>query len=151
MASGKWHQGTYEVVNKEKYLGNSAPVFRSSWEKRTMYYLDHNENIIKWGSEIITIPYFYTIDSKVHKYIVDFYAEVKTKNNKITKMLIEVKPSDQVDYPKMPKKKTQKALKNFKHRYLMVEKNKCKWSAAEQYCKQYGYEFKIITEKELFS
>lgn len=149
--SSKWYQGIYKVENKKKYLGNSDPIYRSSWERKAMWYMDHNENIVRWGSEIITIPYFYTVDNKVHKYIVDFYAEAKAKNNKIKKLLIEVKPSDQVDYPKVPKNKTQKAMKNYQTRYLMVEKNKCKWSAANQFCKQNGYEFKIITEHELFS
>jgi hypothetical protein len=149
--AGKWYQGVYDVQNKKKYMGNSAPIYRSSWEKRAMWWLDNNENIIRWGSEIITIPYFYTVDNKVHKYIVDFYAEAKSKGNKIIKILIEVKPSDQCEYPKMPKKRTQKSLKNYRNRYLMVEKNKCKWTAAEQYCKHNGYEFKIITEHELFS
>lgn len=156
MARGKWLQKRYDVVNKSKYIGvisDKLPFYRSSWEKRFMYYCDMNTNVIRWASESIVIPYFYEVDQKVHKYVTDFYVEMRTRDGSIKKYVIEVKPSDQVPgmaSTKPPKRKTAKALANYKNRMETLRKNQSKWDFARKYCQKKGYEFKVITEKDMF-
>lgn len=145
-----WYQGIYEVVNKNKYIGNSKPIYRSSWEKRLFFFADTNTNVVRWGSEIIVIPYYYNVDKKMHRYYTDLYVEIKQNDGKIKKYVVELKPSDQLEYPVEPKRKTTKSMQSYKYKLLTAEKNKCKFAAAKQYCETNGYEFKIITEKELF-
>lgn len=147
---GEWFKGTYEVINKEKYIGKKAPIFRSSWERRMMYWCDMNINVIKWGSESIAIPYFYPIDKKVHKYYPDFYVEIRVKDGSIQKYITEVKPKKKTKPPKKPKNKNRKA--NNTYDYLMAEwiMNNAKWEAAVALCESKGIKFNIITEDHLF-
>ena len=152
MAQGSWLQGTYNPINREKYIGVKNPIFRSSWEKRMFYYCDTNSNVLKWGSEIINVPYYFVLDQKTHKYYTDLYMEVRKKDGSIKKYVVEIKPSDQ-DYrnpPKPPKRKTTKSMKNYNNKLITLKRNECKWKAAEEFCKKRGYEFIIITEKDLF-
>jgi hypothetical protein len=49
--------------------------------------------------------------------------------------------------PPKPGRNTKSLLR----RQAEYVKNRAKWQAAEQWCKKKGYEFCILTEKELFS
>jgi len=53
----RFAQGVYTVINREKYVGNGLPRFRSSWEFNFMSFLDTNTNVLQWVSESIRIPY----------------------------------------------------------------------------------------------
>lgn len=157
----KSYKGIYKIKNKKKYIGKQDPIYRSSWESRVCYFLDHNPNVVRWGYEIISIPYT-SIDNKIHTYILDFYAEMKTKDGKIEKYLLEVKPQkdgpiiDQngnfvfPNKPKKPKINNRKSLKNYMYNMSMYMKNYKKWLAAQAYCKSNGLKFKIITENSIF-
>ena len=59
IGGGKYKQGKYRVINENKYTGGNVNdvVYRSSYEMTFCNYLDHNKDIIKWGAEIIVIPY----------------------------------------------------------------------------------------------
>jgi hypothetical protein len=58
----------------EKYIVNYKNIiYRSLWELKFMNYCDLNENIIKWSSEEIWIPYVSPLDNRCHKYFPDFY------------------------------------------------------------------------------
>jgi hypothetical protein len=149
---GKWEKGTYKIINKEKYIGDKEPIFRSSWEKRFMYYCDMHKNILKWGSECVVIPYMW-IDGKVHRYYVDFFVELINATGQKERMLIEVKPKNQVpelNKPVPPKRKTQKSMFNFNEKLTALNKNKLKWESAEAFCKKKGWTFKVITEDDIF-
>jgi hypothetical protein len=148
---GNWVQSKYTPVNREKYIGSKDPVCRSSWERKACIYLDTNENILEWGSECLIIQYYNPIDGKNHKYYPDFYCRVKKRDGTFAEYIIEIKPIAQSVAPKIPKKKTAKALENYRAAQQVVMKNKFKWEAAETYCNKHGYEFKVITENELFS
>lgn len=148
--NGKYDQNTYPVVYKEKYVGKTAPFYRSSYEKRIFYWCDHNDNVVQWSSEYLIIPYLFRLDGKQHKYYPDVVARIRT-NDGIKTFVIEVKPLKQTMRPKPPKNKNAKALKRYKDEMVMFIKNEDKWSAASQYCKEHGYVFKIITENELFN
>ena len=68
------------------------------------------------------------------------------KLNNGDEFLIEVKPSAQLKKPKAPKRKTTKSVKSYKYAYEMYVTNMCKIKYAEEYCKQRGWEYKIVTE-----
>lgn len=146
----RYFQRFFIPKNPQKYVGKITEIFaRSSWEIIFMKYLDETPGILKWSSESIIIPYFYHIDGKMHRYFVDFYFEARSSDKSIHKYLIEIKPHSQTNPPVAPKNKNQKALARFVEEHKTWEKNKAKWSAAREYSKKNGIEFKIITEKHL--
>ena len=110
-----------------------------------MVYCDRNDKIIEWGSEEIVIPYRSPIDGKIHRYFPDFYIKVKQQNGSVKKMLIEIKPYNQTQPPKIPKKKTSKFLNEVKTWGI----NQAKWKAANEFCLDRQMDFKILTEHEL--
>jgi hypothetical protein len=106
-----------------------------------MLYCDRTEDVVNWASEEISIPYISPIDKKLHRYYPDFI--VKTAKGR--KLIIEIKPYRQTAQPKAPKRKTKAYLRE----QLEYIKNNAKWKAAKAFCEDKGFEFKIITEKEL--
>ena len=110
-----------------------------------MIFCDSTQSILKWASEEIIIPYFYSIDKKVHKYYVDFIMQLKENDGSLKTYMIEIKPYIQTIEPKK-RKCTKKYIKEL----VEWEKNKSKWLSADKYAKDKNWEFKILTEKELF-
>ena len=108
-----WYQGAFVPKNTNKCINKTAIQYRSSWECRFCNWLDQNQSVQKWGYEVVSIPYRYDVDGRVHTYIVDFYAEILNRDNKIDKYLIEIKPKNQGEKPLMPKKKSMKSMKNY--------------------------------------
>ncbi len=138
--------GRYIIQNKEKYVANLQECqYRSSWELKYMKYLDTHPNIIEWGSENVIIPYYSPAEKKTRRYFVDFYVKVRTIDGEHKKYIIEVKPAEQCKPPRKPKKQTQGYIKKLKS-YVM---NQAKWKAARKWAEKRGWEFVIITEKEL--
>ena len=141
-----YKQGFFKPKFPNKYIGDPTDiVYRSGWEKRVMQSLDDNLNVLRWASEEVVIPYISPIDNRPHRYFVDFYVEAKLADGSIKKMLLEVKPAAQTQPPKSPKRKTKRYLSEV----MTYGVNEAKWKAATEYCKDRGWEFKIITEKEL--
>lgn len=145
-----FYTGTYVVKNKEKYIGNKNPTYRSSWECRLMRYMDDNINVIKWGYECISIQYINRIDTKIHRYFPDFYAEIINNQGELNKFIIEIKPLTQTSPPKQPKNNNQKAQKRYLNEASTYIINMCKWEACNDFCNKHGLIFKLVTEKELF-
>ena len=110
-----------------------------------MVYCDKNDKILEWGSEEIALPYRSPIDNKVHRYFPDFYIKVQENTGKIKRYLIEVKPHKQTQKPKKPKRQT----KNYLREVYEYAKNQAKWKAADEFCKDRLWEFKVMTENEL--
>jgi hypothetical protein len=110
-----------------------------------MVFCDTNSNILKWSSEEIAIPYYFNIDKKMHKYYVDFIVQIREKDGSVKTYLVEIKPSKQTKQPEK-KKNTKKYIREL----IEWEKNQCKWKSAIEYAKKKEWEFKIITENELF-
>lgn len=110
-----------------------------------MVYCDLNENILEWGSEEIALPYRSPIDNRVHRYFPDFYIKVKESTGQIKKYIIEIKPKKQTIEPKVQKKKT----KSYIYEVYEYAKNQAKWKAAEEFCKDRMWEFKVLTEEDL--
>lgn len=135
------YSGRFKPTNPQKYIGDHKNIiYRSSWECRVMSWLDKNPDIISWGSEELIIPYKSPVDGKYHRYFPDFI--VKTKNKT---MIIEVKPDRETREPK-PKKRI---TKQYLQEVMTYGVNQSKWKAAEEYCLDRGWEFKVITEKHL--
>lgn len=141
-----FHKRKFVPVFPEKYTGDpSNIIMRSSWETRFASWCDKNPSVIKWNSEETVVPYRCPTDNKIHRYFVDFKIQVASNDGKLKTYLVEVKPAKQCEPPVFPGRRTQRYLVES----LTFMKNQAKWSAAREYCKDRGWEFKIITEHEL--
>jgi hypothetical protein len=139
------YKGKYKPKNPEKYKGNPDNIiWRSTWEARVMKQLDENPNVLWWGSEELFIRYYNPIDNKIHRYFPDFVVKVKRKDETVMTYLLEVKPEAQTKPPKQ-KRKTKRYLEESKT-YVI---NQSKWKAATEFCKDHGWQFKVLTEKDL--
>ena len=146
------YKGKFKPKNPKKYKGNPTNIiYRSLLERRFMVYLDNNPSVLKWNSEEIIIPYVSPLDNRVHRYFPDFFMEYRNTRNVIVRTLIEVKPSIQTKPPN-PKRKLTKTGRKSK-RYLREVNayiiNDAKWKQAIKYCGERGWDWKIITEKEI--
>lgn len=140
------YRGKYYPSFPRKYKGDPTNIiYRSLWERKFMMYCDLNENIIEWGSEEIALPYRSPLDNRVHRYFPDFYIKVKENNGSLKRYLIEIKPKKQTVEPKVQKRKT----KSYIYEVTEYAKNMAKWKAAEEFCKDRMWEFKVLTEDEL--
>jgi len=140
------YKGKYQPSFPKKYRGDPTNiVYRSLWERTFMKYCDTNENILEWFSEEIAVPYRSPIDNKIHRYFPDFYIKVKESNGSIKKYIIEIKPKKQTVEPIPQKRKT----KGYIYEVYEYAKNQAKWKAAEEWCADRGYEFKVLTEDDL--
>lgn len=108
---------------------------------------DKDPQVIWWSSEETVIPYRSPLDNRVHRYYVDFTARLKTFNGGTKTILIEVKPYSQTVPPIIQESK--KKSKRYIQEVMTWGVNSAKWKAAKEYCKDRGYEFIIMTEKEL--
>ena len=136
------YKGKYIPINPKKYVGNSSQIiYRSLWERKLMVYCDRNDNIIEWGSEEVIVPYRSPWDGKMHRYFPDFWVE---KDNG-DELVIEVKPKQHLVPPKKPKRQTQKYLREMK----TFAVNQRKFEVAQEYCKNKGMKFQIMTQDEL--
>jgi hypothetical protein len=118
-------KGRYKPKNPHKYNGKVNKItYRSLWERRFMLYCDKSDQIFKWSSEELHIPYLSPKDGEWHNYYPDFV--VNTKDGR--EIVVEIKPSYQKNW----------AI------------NRAKWEAAQRFCDIHGFEFKVLTEHELF-
>lgn len=140
------YSGRFLPKNPQKYRGNPANIiYRSTWECRVMNWLDQNESILEWGSEEIVIPYRSPVDNKIHRYFPDFYVKVKQKDDTIKVMILEIKPEKQTRPPQKGKKVTKKYITEV----VTWGVNEAKWKAATEFCLDRGWQFKVLTEKDL--
>ena len=138
------YKGWFKPQNPKKYKGDpNGIVYRSSWELRVMKYLDENPKVIWWASEELYIPYVSPVDNRVHRYFPDFITRVK-QGDKESTLVLEVKPFKQTQQPTQKRKTRQ-----FIQETITYAINQEKWKAAELFCKEHGWQFKLITEKEL--
>jgi hypothetical protein len=140
------YKGRFKPKNPEKYKGNPTNIiYRSLWELRFMRHLDSHPSIELWSSEEIIIPYISPIDNRIHRYFPDFWIRAKDKNGTINTMLVEIKPMKQVKEPVRQDKITRRYINEVKTYGI----NSAKWKAAEKYCLDRNWQFKILTEKDL--
>lgn len=139
------YKGKFTPRNPQKYKGDpNNIIYRSTWEVRVMKYLDEHPNVIWWGSEELPIPYFSPVDKKKHRYFPDFITKMRKSDGTVMTYIIEVKPEKQTQ-PPTQKRKTKAYLQEA----ITYEVNKAKWFAAEEFCKDHGWQFLILTERHL--
>ena|ERR1700761_1073287 len=154
-----YKNGLYVPKHKDKIikLNNQGGLFyRSGLEQKFMIYLDYNENVIYWNTELIKIPYLKNAwNNKLkeenlteHSYFPDFYYEIKKKDGSISKVVAEVKPYKDTILPKLPDNPTLNQLKNFEYSMKEYSKNMDKWKFCYEWCKMKGYDFIIIPDKK---
>ena len=140
------YKGKYKVRCPYKYKGDPTKViYRSLWELKFMRYCDSNINILEWGSEEMYVWYRSPVDNRPHRYFPDFYIKARESDGKIKKYIIEVKPKKQTAPPPKPKRQT----KGYLREAFEYARNQAKWKAANEWCLDRGFEFKVLTEKEL--
>lgn len=132
--------GTYTPRHPEKYIGEHAAKYRSSWELNMMRFLDENKNIKKWGSEVLQIKYRHPITGKIKNYIPDFFVVYEDRAGQEHREIIEIKP----------RKQTVIEGRQSMYDKLSVAVNHAKWRAATAYCQAHGFTFRIVTEADLF-
>ena len=115
-------------------LSRTAIIYRSSYELKFIMWLENCDKVKGWASECIKIPYLY-IDGKTHTYYPDYFVEMMDG----TKMVVEIKPHNQ----------TQKPVNENCWAMREYAKNMCKWKATMEFCKNKGYQFKVLTEKTI--
>ena len=140
-----YKQGYYTPVNPDKYLNGDPIIYRSSWERKFCHWCDHNEEVIGWVSEPLSIKYFNTLDNKFHNYFPDFYIKME-REGVVEEYLVEIKPKAQLQKPKIPKKRTLKSMANFKRGYETYVKNLCKTKALQEMAKSRNYKVMLLTE-----
>ena len=144
------YQGRFKPKNPTKYMGDPTNIiYRSGWELKLMSYLDGHNNVIRWSSEEVVILYKSPIDGRRHRYFPDFYVEQINTNDNIDKILIEVKPKYQTIPPVVQTTKTKKPTKRYINEVKTWGVNQAKWIAAEEFCKDRGWKFQLMTEVEL--
>ena len=89
-----------------------------------MRHLDTNPDIVSWSYEKIAIPY---VSNKRTGKLRNYYPDFMVENSDGTKNIIEIKPSKKLSHVTV-KKKVQ---------------------AAEIWCSDHGFTYKILTEIEL--
>ena len=140
------YQGKFMPKNPSKYKGDlSNIIYRSGYELKFMNWCDLNSDVLEWGSEEVVIPYRSPLDNRVHRYFVDFLVKVKQTDNTCKMILVEVKPYRFTQEPKIPKRRTKRFINEVKQWGV----NLAKWESATEFCIDRGWEFKLITEKEL--
>jgi hypothetical protein len=110
---------------------NEKIIYRSSYEKRFILWLEKSEKVKHWGSECISIEYIGE-DGQKHHYWPDYIVEFVDGR----KFVFEVKPYSQTVQPDP----------RCEYAYREYKKNMLKWTAAKQFCERNGMHFKVITE-----
>ena len=102
---------------------------------------DQHPGILHWASESIKIPYYNPIKQRNSIYVPDFLLVYQDRTGNRRAEVIEVKPASQSSLKEAKTKGDQYAL----------AVNAAKWEAAVKFCKKNGMNFRVITERELFS
>ena len=140
------YKGKYTPENPQKYRGDTSKiVYRSSYEVRFFRWCDINTNVLAWSSEEVIIPYINPFDHQPHRYFVDAWIKVQTKNGDTKEYLVEIKPERYQVEPKIPKKRT----KQFLQEVVQWKVNQSKWKAARAFAKTRGWEFILVGETDL--
>lgn len=142
----KSYKGFFRPKNPSKYKGDpSGIVFRSSWELKFMLYLDAHPDVLEWSSEEFAIPYRSPVDGRIHRYFPDFWVKQKNINGDIETVVVEIKPKKQTEPPVVQTRRT----KRYINEVMTWGVNSAKWQAAEEYCSERKWKFRIFTEQHL--
>ncbi len=138
----RFARGKFVPTRPAKYVGNKSPTYRSSWEWAFMKFCDNNDNILKWASEAVQIPYRDPLTNRNTVYIPDFFIQYIDKDGRMLTELIEVKPANQTLLEKVGRNKNNQ---------MQYVKNQAKWQAAQAWCKSQGIKIRVLNETDLFA
>jgi hypothetical protein len=140
-----FYKRKYKPIYPQKYTGDHTNIImRSSWETKFAIWCDKNPSILKWSSEETIVPYVSPVDNKAHRYFIDFKIQVKSNTGSVKTYLIEIKPYSQTQPPVSSRK-----TKRFIQEVMTWGVNEAKWKAANNFAKDRGWEFMILTETHL--
>jgi len=148
------YKGKFRPKNPSKYKGDAGKItYRSLWELKFFRVVDTHPDIIWWASEEHIVPYTSPIDGKRHRYFPDVVVhKIDRSDGKKKTIMIEIKPYAQTLPPDISKRNKTPSGR-ISRRYLNEVKtfgvNDAKWKAARHYCADRGWEFIIMTEREL--
>lgn len=146
IGNSRYKQGYYVPTNKSKYIGDvSKIIYRSGWERKVCYKLDHADYVIGWGMEPFPIWYVSPKDGQPHRYFTDFIVVSLDKYGEKQVTLIEVKPYKE----QFPPVKRNKKKSRYLTEAITYEVNQAKWAAAKKLCAEKGWAFQVLTEKEI--
>lgn len=141
----KLKQGLYKPRHPQKYRGDPTKIrYMSSWELNFHTFLDNNSNVLEWASEELAIPYIKPTDNRIHKYYPDYWVKYKDKSGNIKIDLIEVKPAEQT-VPSVSKNNRIRLIENVTYAI-----NIAKWKAAQEFARNNGWGFRIVSKNEIF-
>jgi len=118
--------GKYTPVNQGKFEGTTA-IYRSLWERKFMLYCDRSDAVMYWSSEKVEIPYYDPTTNRWRTYYPDFFLTYVNERYEPVDKVVEIKPQLQTKW----------------------QINKAKWKYAEEFCKERGWEFQVLTEREI--
>jgi hypothetical protein len=95
----------------------------------------------KWANEALKIPYKHPLTGKFTIYVPDFFIAYVDKNGKPHAEVIEIKPENQTLSEKVGRSR---------HNQAQLIINKAKWESAQMWCKNKGFRFRVINEKDIF-
>lgn len=139
------YKGKFRPSHPEKYNGDPTNIiYRSQLELRFMQYLDTNSQVISWESEERIVPYYDPVSEKLRRYFPDFLVTTKKGTT-----MVEVKPYAQCKPPTSKPHTDGRKNRRYLKEATTYATNQAKWSAAEEYCADRKWQFKIVTEKDL--
>lgn len=149
-----WYQGVFEPKNPQKYKGRKKPFYRSGLELKLMRRLDMSDWCVEWLSEEPQVKYVNPLTKSaqnpagnVWNYHPDFVVVIDNGDGTTSTKMIEVKPFKQTKPPKPSGRGRSRKLVEHESRTWVM--NQAKWDAAKSYCKQRGWDFVIMTEKDI--
>ena len=147
------YNGRFRPKNPKKYKGDPTNIiYRSLWELKFFKWCDEHPDVSWWQSEELIVPYRSPVDNHIHRYFPDVIVNRKDRDGNQKTIMVEIKPYKQT-LPPDPRKKNATPTGRVSRRYLNEVKtwgvNDAKWKAAREYCAKRGWEFVIMTEREL--
>ena len=137
-ANSRYRQGYIDPGSCKKLfpdLVRDSIIYRSSYERKFIYWCENNPKVKHWGSECMSIKYVSMIDKKEHTYYPDYVVEMIDGE----KWVVEIKPYSQ----------TQRPVTENGWLWNAYTMNMSKWVAAKQFCDARGLKFKILTERTI--
>jgi len=113
-----------------------------------MAWCDNTDNVLRWSSETIKVPYYDTVKKKQRLYYVDNYVEI-LEGTKVKKYLIELKDHKETKKPDPRSKKKKATLVMEQSQWIT---NCCKWKSCKAFAEKNDMEFLLFAhDKSGFS
>jgi hypothetical protein len=150
------YKGSFKPKHPEKYKGDpNKIIYRSSWERKVMNFLDQNDQVLEWASEEFSIPYRSPLDGELHRYFPDFWVKTQRADGKVEISVIEVKPhkenplDENGNVKPLPQRGKNKLMRYYLKEVARWGVNEAKFQAATAFCEDRGWVFKVLTEKDI--